>query len=149
MKKLALVFLCFAAFSCATQYGAIDDSVSGGFMDIRLAPDRYRVIVEGNGLTRRDHVEQFLMRRCAELALEQGKRYFVLDDHEAWVNARRTRDGIVTSPANEAIVTISANRRRDSFDAVDVIEETNAAADGRLSDKARRNLDAVKQAAIE
>ena len=148
MRKLAIVFICFAAFSCATQYGAIDDNVSGGFSEIRLAPNRYRVMVEGNGLTSRGNVEKFLMRRCAELTLEQGKRYFVLDDHEAWLRVRRSRDGVVRMPANHAIVTIVSDRGRDAFDAVDIIEETNAAADGRLSDRARRNLEIVRQAAM-
>jgi hypothetical protein len=106
------------------------------------------VLVEGNGLTSRGEVEQYLMRRCAELTLEQGKRYFVIDGHDAWINARPTESGVATSPANTAILTIVAQRGRDSFDAVDVIEETNAAAGGRLSEKARRNLDAVKQAGL-
>jgi hypothetical protein len=126
----------------------MDDSISGGFAETRLSPDRWRVLVVGNSLTSRGNVEQYLMRRCAELTLEQGKRYFVLDGHQAWINARPTESGIATSPANAAVLTIVSQRGRDAFDAVDVIEETNAAAGGRLSDKARRNLDAVKQAAF-
>ncbi|MCU1228707.1 MAG: hypothetical protein JWO97_1591 [Acidobacteria bacterium] len=148
MRTLAIVFICFTALGCATQYGSMDDSISGGFTETRLSPDRWRVLVVGNSLTSRGDVEQYLMRRCAELTLEQGKRYFVLDGHKAWINARPTESGIATSPANAAVLTIVSQRGRDSFDAVDVIEETNAAARGRLSDKARRNLDAVKQAAF-
>jgi len=132
---------------CATSYAPADFSVSGGFSEIRLAPETYRVLVEGNGFTMRTEVEQYLLRRCAELTLEQGKRYFVLEQHDAWINARRTRDGVVTSPRNEAVMTMTNEKSRDAFDAVTIIEETNEIANGRLSKKAKATLAGISAGA--
>jgi hypothetical protein len=145
MRKLSMVFvICILAAGCATQYRSSDESISGGFSETQLAPDTWRVLVEGNGFTTRGEAEQFLMRRCAELALEQGKRYFVLGDHDAWMNVRRTQSGISTRPINRAEVTVVSEHDRDAFDAVEIIERTNEAAGGRLSSKARRTLETFK-----
>jgi hypothetical protein len=135
--------ICILAAGCATQYRSSDESVTGGFSETQLAPDTWRVLVEGNGFTTRGEAEQFLMRRCAELALEQGDRYFILEGHDAWMQARRTRSGIVTSPVNQAVVIVSSERNRDSFDAVQIIERTDAAAGGKLSAKARKSLNSM------
>jgi len=145
MRRLSVVFVfCILAAGCATQYRSSDESFTGGFSETQLAPDTWRVLVEGNSFTSRRHAEQFLMRRCAELALEQGKRYFVLGDHDAWMNVRRTHNGVAAWPINRAEVTVVSDKERDTFDAVDIIERTNAAAGGRLSSRARRTLDSFK-----
>jgi hypothetical protein len=145
MRRFSAVFvICILAAGCATQYRPSDESITGGFSETQLAPDTWRVLVEGNSFTSRRHAEQFLMRRCAELALEQGKRYFVLGDHDAWMNVRRTKSGVAAWPINRAEVTVVSERDRDTFDAVDIIERTNAAADGRLSSRARQTFDAIK-----
>ena len=144
MKRQIAVAVTFAALfavGCATQYGSYDTSLTGGYSEVRLSPTSWRVLVEGNGFTERGEVEQFLMRRAAELTLEQGKRYFVLDDHDAWTKRRLTSDGKVrTSPANGAIVTALAINDGNAFDAVKIIEETDAIAEGRLSSAAKKTL---------
>jgi hypothetical protein len=145
MRRLSVVIItCILAAGCATQYRSIDSSLTGGFTETQLAPDSWRVMVQGNGFTTRGEAEQFLMRRCAELALEQGKRYFVLGGHDAWMNARRTKSGVVFWPMNEAVVTATSEKDRDAFDAVEIIERTNEAAGGKLSAKARQTLDSMK-----
>ena len=145
MRRLSVIFvICILAAGCATQYRPIDESITGGFTETQLAPDTWRVLVEGNSFTSRGDAEQYLMRRCAELALEQGKRYFVLADHDAFLRVERSRDGIMRWPINRAEVTVVSEKDRDTFDAVDIIERTNAAAGGRLSSRARRTLDAIK-----
>jgi len=145
MRRFSMVvFICILAAGCATQYRPSDESITGGFSETQLAPDTWRVLVEGNSFTSRRHAEQFLMRRCAELALEQGKRYFVLGDHNAWMNVHRTKSGVAAWPINRAEVTVVSERDRDTFDAVDIIERTNAAAGGRLSARARRTFETFK-----
>jgi len=145
MRRFSVVIvICILAAGCATQYRSSDASITGGFSETQLAPDTWRVLVEGNSFTSRHHAEQFLMRRCAELALEQGKRYFVLGDHDAWMNVRRTHSGVAAWPINRAEVTVVSERDRDTFDAVDIIERTNAAAGGRLSSKARHTFESFK-----
>ena len=142
MKKLMAVLtasIALLAAGCATTYTSADEGF-GGYSEIRLAPDSYRVLIEGNGFTSRAEAEQFAMRRCAELTLEQGKRYFILERHRAWVDRRYSDLGSSEFPKNEAIVTFVDEKSRDAFDAVTVIEETNKVANGKLSSKAKHAL---------
>jgi len=52
----------------------------GGFSETRLAADHYRVTFNGNGLTKRDTVERYMLYRAAELTLAQGYDWFEVDD---------------------------------------------------------------------
>ena len=143
MKKLMAVLaasISLLTLGCATTYTSADESVSGGYTETRLAPDTYLVRIEGNGFTTRGEVEQFAMRRCAELTLEQGKRYFILERHTAWLETRLTRDGASSRPRNEAVVTAVDAKSADTFDAISIIEETNKIANGKLSQKAKQTL---------
>jgi len=142
MKRLIAVAAVFLAVGCATQYQSSDTSLSGGYTESRLAPNEWRVLVEGNGFTSRGEAEQFLMRRAAELTLEQGKRYFELDAHDSWMQKWWTRSGTLhTFPVNKAVVTAVDERSDRSFDAVKIIAETNEAAGGKLSARARKTLE--------
>lgn len=150
MKKiLAVTVMSFAllAAGCATAYRSSDESLTGGFSEIRLTPDSWRVLVEGNAFTSRGEAEQILLRRSAELTLERGKRYFVLSGHDAWLNATRTsRRHVVTSPVNVAVVTALDAYATDAFDAIAIVAETNEIAENRLSASARATLEALQAA---
>ena len=50
-----------------------------GYSDQQLAANRYRVTFTGNSATRRDAVENYLLRRAAEVTLKAGSRYFLFD----------------------------------------------------------------------
>ncbi len=141
MKRILVVLAAsIALLGCATTYEPSDIGLAGGFSEVRLGPNTYRVLVEGNGFTTRNDVEQFAMRRCAELTLEQGKRYFVIERKRAWVERRYSRDSVSEFPRNESVMTAVNDNERDSFDAVSIIEETNAIAKGKLSGKAKDAL---------
>ena len=143
---VAATSVALLSFGCATAYQSSDDSITGGYTETRLSPDTWRVLVEGNGLASRGEVEQFLMRRAAELTLEQGKQYFVLTAHDAWMRSKVTREGnIITMPANASIVTAVDRWERDAFDAAKIVDETNEVAEGRLSAKAKATLEALKR----
>ena len=143
---VAVASVALLGFGCATGYQSVDESITGGYTETRLSPDSWRVVITGNGFTSRGEVEQFLMRRAAELTLEQGKRYFVLSQHEAWTRKRMTSTGsIVSSPMNASVVIAVDDKERDTFDAVKVVEETNEAAEGRLSSAAKKTLVAFSE----
>jgi hypothetical protein len=149
MKRLiavAATAVAVFAFGCATEYQSLDDSITGGYTETRVSPDTWRVRISGNSLTARRDVEQFLMRRAAELTLEDGRQFFVLSEHEAWMRTKRSSSGsVIAMPANESLVTVVDAWQRDAFDAARIIEETNAAAQGRLSAKARATLEVLKR----
>jgi len=67
----------------ATPYqplGARGTGASGGFADVRLAADRYRVTFAGNSMTSRERVETYLLYRAAELTAERGYDGFTIVD---------------------------------------------------------------------
>jgi len=47
-------------------------SVSGGYSEMRVEPDRWRVSFAGNSMTSRETVEGYLLYRAAELTVQQG-----------------------------------------------------------------------------
>jgi len=55
-------------------------SAGGGFSDVRIAPDRYRVTFAGNSMTSRERVETYLLYRAAELTVERGYDSFTIVD---------------------------------------------------------------------
>lgn len=70
---LMLVFTCLGG--CATSYHR-DNGISGGYRDIKLNKDTYNVSFRGNGYSSKEHVQEFLIKRCAQLTLENHYRYF-------------------------------------------------------------------------
>ena len=89
------------ACATATPYqplGARGTGASGGFSDIRLAPDRYRVTFAGNSMTSRERVETYLLYRAAELTKERGFDGFTIVDRatDRDVETRVYRDPFAT-----------------------------------------------------
>lgn len=81
----ALAICVLATTGCAyssTPYQPVSSSnrISGGYSDERLSENRFRVSFAGNSLTSREQVESYLLFRAAELTLEQGRTWFVIED---------------------------------------------------------------------
>ncbi len=49
---------------------------SGGYSDVEIEPNRFRVSFQGNTLTSRETVEGYLLFRAAELTVQQGYDWF-------------------------------------------------------------------------
>ena len=68
----------------------------GGYSEVRLDEDRFEVTFVGNRLTSREQVEAYLLYRAAELTLEHGRDWFVIErqgmehtvERESWVDPR-------------------------------------------------------------
>ena len=71
---------------CATptpyQPNLPGQAATGGYSEIRVEPDRWRVNFAGNSLTSRETVEGYLLYRSAELTLQQGYDWFTIVDRE-------------------------------------------------------------------
>jgi hypothetical protein len=69
---------------CATptpyQPKAAGQSSSGGYSEVRVEPNRWRVSFAGNSLTSRETVEGYLLYRAAELTAQQGYDWFSIVD---------------------------------------------------------------------
>ena len=71
-----------AACETATPYqpNRPGNAASGGFSEMRLESNRFRVTFAGNSLTSRETVEGYLLYRAAELTLAQGFDTFTIVD---------------------------------------------------------------------
>ncbi|WP_269715182.1 CC0125/CC1285 family lipoprotein [Caulobacter sp. NIBR2454] len=72
--------------ACATatpyQPNVPGQTASGGFSEMRIEADRFRVNFAGNSLTSRDTVERYLLYRAAELTVAEGYDWFELADRK-------------------------------------------------------------------
>lgn len=82
LAAVAALALGAAACTTATPYqpNVRGNAVSGGYSEIRLEPNRFRVTFSGNSLTSRETVEGSLLYRAAELTLAQGFDWFSIVD---------------------------------------------------------------------
>lgn len=70
-------------YQAASKPGAFD-----GFSQTMIENDRARVTFGGNSLTDRETVENYLLYRAAELAVERGFESFTLNERETEENKR-------------------------------------------------------------
>jgi len=94
-KTAALAFaaaLAGALAGCATptpyQPNVPGQSTSGGYSEMRVESNRWRVTFAGNSLTSRQTVEGYLLFRAAELTTEQGYDWFSIVDRNTQRDAR-------------------------------------------------------------
>lgn len=92
MKRLLIVVLFGVTLGCATGYH--HDSFTGGYSETRLGEDIFQVTFRGNGYTRADKAADFSLLRSAEIALENGFRYFVVVETE-----KNSRVSTYTTPS--------------------------------------------------
>lgn len=86
----ALLVATLGACATATPYqpNIRGQATSGGFSEVRLEADRFRVNFAGNSLTSRETVEGYLLYRAAELTVAQGYDWFAVVDRQTDRNAR-------------------------------------------------------------
>jgi hypothetical protein len=74
--SFTLILMSLLVSACVTPYAP--KGLLGGFSDMALAPDIYKVTFNGNGYTSQDTVQSYTLRRCAEIAVNHGFNYFIL-----------------------------------------------------------------------
>lgn len=77
MKRYLFILLVFCC-SCATHYATM--GFRGGYSDLKIDSDIYEVRVAGNGYTSQGLIEKYFLLRCSEIAIENGKNYFIFYD---------------------------------------------------------------------
>ena len=75
IRLAALSAVCLLA-GCATAYQP--DGISGGYSDRRLNDNTEQVSFRGDRFTSPEALHSFLLRRCADLTLKNGYKYFEL-----------------------------------------------------------------------
>jgi hypothetical protein len=75
---LAAVVVASCAVALATPY--VPKGTLGGYSEVQLDRNVFRVTFEGNGYISRQHTEEKAHLRSAEVALNSGFKYFVVTD---------------------------------------------------------------------
>ncbi|SHO66064.1 hypothetical protein SAMN02745172_02715 [Pseudoxanthobacter soli DSM 19599] len=105
LSRIAILLGALLLAACAgpmpTPYGPAADGF--GFSQTQIARDRWRVAFTGNPATSPETVDSYLLRRAAQLTLEQGGDYFVVEGRSitgapASVAAVRSYPGGVSIP---------------------------------------------------
>jgi hypothetical protein len=79
-----------SACETATPYqpNVHGQATSGGYSEVRLEADRWRVTFTGNSMTSRETVEGYLLFRAAELTLQNGDDWFSIVDRDTHRDVR-------------------------------------------------------------
>ena len=75
---ISSILCLFIVSGCSTPYQS--EGARGGYSDLLLDNDTFRVSFTGNGYTSSDKVEIYLLYRCAELAVQRGFDYFIINN---------------------------------------------------------------------
>lgn len=74
-----LLFLGLILTGCATGYQPV--GFGGGYTDLQLGTDLFRVAFRGNGYTSAERAADFALLRAAEVTLAQGATHFLVLSH--------------------------------------------------------------------
>lgn len=92
-RKLGIMVLglCLGVAGCATGYQKV--GLTGGYSNMKIQDNIFKVQFRGNAYTSREKTEDFALLRCAEVALENGYRYFVVLEEKS-----SSKKGAYTTP---------------------------------------------------
>jgi hypothetical protein len=98
-----VILSCAALFmvGCATKYQA--DGFTGGFTETQVAENVWRVAFRGNGYTRSTRAEELALLRSADLAIQNGFRYF------AFIESRIDKSSVAITSPTQSTSSFSAN----------------------------------------
>ena len=116
MRFNTIIVICISAFlfSCSTGYRPLNDS--GGYWDERIdaTSNRFKIGYDGNKwhsdpVNRKERVIDLALLRSAEVALENGFKYFIISDSKAYTEKTDLLQGSI--PSN---TTASRLQRRNT-----------------------------------
>lgn len=86
MRKLIIgIFTLCVLSACVTKYQPA--GLTGGYSEMQLNNNAYQVHFSGNGYTSSNTVKAYLLRRCAELTIEKGYKYFIIKGSSSEVSS--------------------------------------------------------------
>tara|TARA_R110000751_G_scaffold80214_15_gene161911 strand:- start:25823 stop:26362 length:540 start_codon:yes stop_codon:yes gene_type:complete len=91
--------------ACATSYQPNNRWTGGGFSEIPIAADAYKVTVKGNGYTSSERTNEMALLRSAELTRDNGFNYFIVVDSEEYQSTSQ----FVTPGSSTSTTTGSAS----------------------------------------
>ena len=151
------MFLSVLLISCTTGYRPLNDS--SGYWDERIEPssNKFTIGYDGNKwhsnpVNRKERVMDLALLRSAEVALENGFKYFVISDSKVYTEKTRSLQGSITSNTTASRLKRNASETyqiKAIFKTVNYVElaedlRTNAVMQsGEFKDYAVYNADLV------
>ena len=155
----AIFIICLPIFlvSCATGYQPLNDS--SGYWDERIEPssNKFTIGYDGNKwhsnpVNQKERVMDLALLRSAEVALENGFKYFIVSDSKVYTEKTRSLQGSITSNTTASRLKRNASETyqiKAIFKTVNYVElaedlRTNAVMQsGEFKDYAVYNADLV------
>ena len=113
-NKIVVIFLSIFLASCSTGYRPLNDS--SGYWDERIesTSNKFKIGYDGNKwhsdpINRKERVIDLALLRSAEVALENGFKYFIISDSQAYTETTSLLQGSI--PSN---TTASRLQRRNT-----------------------------------
>lgn len=75
-KIVSILVVVVLLNGCMTPYQP--NGLGGGYTDMPLSRDMYKVSFRGNAYTSQDAVQNMILKRCSELTLNSGYKYFII-----------------------------------------------------------------------
>jgi hypothetical protein len=102
LNTIIIVYLSIFLVSCSTGYRPLNDS--GGYWDERIesTSNRFKIGYDGNKwhsdpINRKERVIDLALLRSAEVALENGFKYFIISDSQAYTEKTSLLQGSIPS----------------------------------------------------
>jgi len=125
MRNRFIVFaIIILISSCATTYKK--DGFGGGYTDMYLGEDQYRIDVRGNEFTSRQRVKYIALLRAAIITIENEKEYFIIVDSNAEKSTEysQSSSGSISSTTNYYFnIVIKISNNDSGINAKNIINE--------------------------
>ena len=102
MSRLAVVIISLALAGCATGYKP--DGNLGGYSETQLDTNSFKVDYKGNAYTAREHAQDYVLLRSAEVTLEHGFSHFIIVDAQQDEQVQLIDNPVTTSTRQKARV---------------------------------------------
>ena len=114
MRKILFVLLAGLVLSgCATGYQK--QSFTGGYTDMKVQDNIYRVTFKGNAYASEERASDFALLRCAELTLENGYKYFVPLQEKSYVKEESYTEPVTAQTTGNVNMYGNSNYAYGSF----------------------------------
>jgi hypothetical protein len=80
MRIIFLISALSLLVACATPYQGQEGSIRGGFSELRLDTDSFRVSFAANGYSNAQTARDYALLRSAEVTLENGFTHFLIKE---------------------------------------------------------------------
>ena len=136
MRKILTALSFFLITACSTPYQ--NSGFLGGYDEIQLADNIFQVTFKGNGYTSAQRAIDFTLLRSAEIAMENGYKYFVINDAQS-----RTKTSLQTIPGSmyvePSISTVSKPSTSNTITLINEPTEWMTAFEAEITAQSIRN----------